>query len=202
MGKKVFFIYIYSLCQLIISLFFIRRYPKDTECMVKQLLKANPAVAEEYIDIINVDDDTTTSNENGDETHISKSESIINIARSTTTAREAVKRDPQFPNNNDDFIPFEDTDRFDKSDAFTIDKKNYDQHSVVGGCCLPTLPEIMVIVNAVREEQRLQQIANFNYVQPPTTLYKAPIIVSSSSSSRSSFRHARSAYDRSSLIII
>ena len=83
----------------IINLFFIRRYPKDTECMVEQLLKANPAVAEEYIDIINVDDDTT-SNKNGDETHISKSENIINIARSTTTAREAVKRDPQFPNNN------------------------------------------------------------------------------------------------------
>jgi hypothetical protein len=133
----------------------------------------------------------TTSNENGDETHISKYENIINTARSTTTAREAVKRDPQFPNNNDDFIPFEDTDRFDKSDdAFTIDRKNYDDQHSVGGCCLPTLHEIMVIVNAVREEQH---IANFNYVQPPTTLYKAPIIASSSSSSSSSFRHARSA---------
>ena len=156
--------------------------------MAEQLLEANPAVAEKYI-AINVDDDTT-SNENGDETHISISENIINIARSTTTAREAAKRDPQFPNDNDDYIPFEDTDRFDKSDAFTVDK-NYDQHSV-GGCCPPTLPEIMVIVNAVRE-QRLQHIANFNYVQPPTALYKAPI-ASSSSSSSSCFRHA-SAYD-------
>ena len=64
----------------IMNLFLIRRYPKDTGWW-SNFFEANPAVDEEYIDINVNDDDTIISNENGDKTHISKSENIMHQYR-------------------------------------------------------------------------------------------------------------------------
>ena len=133
-------------------------------------------------------------------TSVSRVSQILQIAKASSQSRASTRGTPNYFGDAE-YVPLQNENNNDEDNEeiqFFVDN-NYQQLQNIPSsfACPPTLKEMMVIVNSLRE-QRAEYLAKFNFVAPNASSAQSPSSTPANDASQTNSAHtndARTDYD-------